>query len=286
MNKRLAALAALTATVCMAAGLAHAAGQPLPWQTGFQEAASPVMERLNDFHNMLLVIITCITVFVLVLLLIIFVRFNAKANPTPSKTAHNTMLEVAWTIVPIIILMVIVVPSFRLLYFEDKVQNADMTVKIIGHQWYWTYEYPDSGDLEFDAYMIADDELQQGQPRLLATDESVVLPVDTNIRLLVTADDVIHSWAIPAFGVKMDAVPGRMNETWVRITHEGMFYGQCSELCGVDHAFMPIQIKAVSKAAFAEWVSAAQEKFARVNQKSNQPAIKIASASASSASAE
>ena len=189
-------------------------------------------------------------------------RYNARRNPTPSKTTHNTMLEVAWTIVPVIILLVISVPSFRLLYYVDSVEDADMTLKAIGHQWYWSYEYPDHGDFTFDAIILEDDELEAGQPRLLATDEAVVLPVGAKIRLLTTADDVIHSWAIPALGVKMDSVPGRVNETWFQINREGMYYGQCSELCGTLHGFMPIMIEAVSQEDFDAWVEFAREEFA------------------------
>ncbi len=242
---------------------AHAA-QPTPWQMGFQPAASPMMERIISFHNLLLWIIIVITIFVLVLLGIIIVRFNARSNPEPSRTSHNTLLEVLWTVVPIIILVIIAIPSFKLLYYMDRTDDAEMTLKAIGHQWYWSYEYPDHDDLTFDASMIDDEELQDGQPRLLETDNRVVLPVDTNIRLLITADDVLHAWAIPAFGVKLDAVPGQLNETWVRIDREGVYYGQCSELCGVNHGFMPIAIEAVSKEAFAAWIETAKVEFATV----------------------
>ena len=223
-----------------------------------------MMERIISFHNLLLWIIIVITIFVLVLLGIIIVRFNARSNPEPSRTSHNTLLEVLWTVVPIIILVIIAIPSFKLLYYMDRTDDAEMTLKAIGHQWYWSYEYPDHDDLTFDASMIDDEELQDGQPRLLETDNRVVLPVDTNIRLLITADDVLHAWAIPAFGVKLDAVPGQLNETWVRIDREGVYYGQCSELCGVNHGFMPIAIEAVSKEAFAAWIETAKVEFATV----------------------
>jgi cytochrome c oxidase subunit 2 len=194
---------------------------------------------------------------------LILVRFNRKRNPTPRKFSHNSLLEVVWTLVPVIILVAVAIPSFRLLYFMDRTSEAEMTIKAIGHQWYWSYEYPDLGeDITFDAFMVQDDELSEGQIRLLATDESMVVPVETNIRLLVTADDVIHAWAIPSFGVKIDGVPGRINETWFRVDVEGIYYGQCSELCGRDHAFMPIQVKAVSKEAYAEWAAYAQKEFA------------------------
>ena len=253
----------MAASLCLVTLTAAAgAAQPEPWQTGFQPAASAVMERVLSFNDLLLVVIGGILIFVLALLLIVIVRFNARRNPVPSKTTHNTVLEVAWTVVPMIILIVIAVPSFKLLYFIDKVEEAEITLKVIGSQWYWTYEYPDYDDLTFDANMVAEEELEEGQLRLLETDNRVVLPVDTNVRVLVTADDVIHAWAVPAFGIKIDAVPGRLNETWVRITREGVYYGQCSELCGVYHGYMPITIEAVSKEAFAAWVEEAKEEFA------------------------
>lgn len=262
MLKRLS-LPVLLAVVAllMGADIANAA-KPEPWQMGFQEAASPTMAMLVDFHDLLLWIITAITVFVLILLIILVVRFNEKANPTPSKTTHNTLLEIAWTAIPVLILVVIAVPSFRLLYFADRTHDAEMTLKIIGHQWYWSYEYPDQGNFTFDSNMVAEEDLQEGDLRLLTVDNKVVLPVNTDIRLLMTSDDVIHNWAMPAFGTKLDTVPGRTNETWVRIEKEGLYHGQCSELCGVNHGFMPIQVKAVSKEAFAAWVVKAKKEFA------------------------
>ena len=252
----------------LATGLAGVAGadQPRDWQMGFQPAASTTMERIADFHNLLMVIITLITVFVVLLLLYVVVRFSERRNPTPSNTTHNTLIEVLWTTVPVVILVIIAIPSFRLLYYTDRIEDADMTIKAIGHQWYWSYEYPDHGDFTFDAVMLTDDELKEGQPRLLATDNMVVLPVDTRIRLLVTADDVLHNFALPAFGIKMDANPGKINETWVQITREGTYYGQCSEICGTGHSYMPISVKAVSKAAFDEWVAQAKQEYARAGE--------------------
>ena len=263
-------LAKLGASVAGLAGALGAAGaavaqQPTDWEVDFQTALSPSMERIVDFNLMVTIIIVIITAFVFGLMAWIVIRYNKKRNPVPSKTTHNTMLEVIWTVVPVIILLVIAVPSFRLLYFTDKVAEADMTLKAIGHQWYWSYEYPDHGDFTFDAIMLEEDELEEGQPRLLATDEAVVLPVGAKIRLLTTADDVIHSWAIPAFGVKMDSVPGRVNETWFQINREGTYYGQCSELCGTLHGFMPIMIEAVSQEEFDAWVEFAREEFASAN---------------------
>ena len=263
MLKRLNVLAPLAALgVVIAGGSALAAGIARPWQMGTQEPMSPVMEMVDGFHDFLLVIITVIALFVLVLLLYVAVRFNEKANPVPSKTTHNSLLEVLWTVIPVIILVVIAVPSFKLLYYQDRIENADMTLKVIGHQWYWSYEYPDHGNFGFDSVLVPEDELEEGQPRLLAVDNKVVLPVDTNIRLLYTSEDVIHAWAIPALIQKIDAVPGRTNENWMRINKEGTYYGQCSELCGVNHGFMPIVVEAVSKEAFSEWVEKAKEKFA------------------------
>ncbi len=245
------------------------ANEPQPWQIGLQPAVSPTMEKIHEFNNLLLPIISFIVVFVLGLLLYVMWRFNEKHNPNPSKTTHNTLIEIVWTVVPVIMLVIIAIPSFQLLYFSDRLPEDDveLTVKAIGRQWYWSYEYPDNGNFTFDAYMIADEDIQPGQRRLLDTDYPVVLPVDTNIRILVTAGDVLHNWAMPSMGIKMDGVPGRINETWTRIPAEfagQTMYGQCSELCGTGHAFMPIMVKAVSKEDYAAWVKQAQEEFARV----------------------
>ena len=257
----------LTASLAGTAGAGQPGdGQPRDWQMGLQPAASTTMERVVDLHNLLLVVITLISVFVLLLLLYVMYRFSERRHPTPSKTTHNTLIEVLWTTVPVIILVLISIPSFKLLYFADRAVDAEMTIKAIGHQWYWSYEYPDHGDFTFDGIMLSDDEREEGQPRLLATDSFVVLPVDTRIRLLVTADDVLHSFAIPAFGIKLDANPGKINETWMEITREGTYYGQCSEICGAGHSYMPIAIKAVSKTAFAEWVEQAREEYARAGE--------------------
>ncbi len=255
----LAAIAALCGGVCAAP--AAWAAQPVPWQIGFQEAASPVMERLNSFHNLLLVIIFAIAIFVLLLLAYVLIRFRKSNNPVPSQTTHNNLVEVVWTVIPIVVLIVIAVPSFRLLYYMDRTADAELTIKAIGHQWYWTYEYPDQ-EITFDANMIEDGDLAPGQVRLLETDNRVVLPANTTIRLLFTADDFLHAWAIPAFGVKVDTVPGRLSEAWVEVTREGVYYGQCSELCGVNHGLMPITVEVVSKESFAAWVEEAKEKFA------------------------
>ena len=248
-----------------AAGLASAvAAQPKDWQITFQEAASENMTMITDFNNFLLILMTAISVFVLGLMLYVMVRFNARANPEPSTTTHNTLVEVVWTVVPIVILVVIAIPSFRLLYFQRDIPEADMTVKAVGYQWYWGYEYPDHGDFAFDSLMLTDEE-RGDQPRLLATDTAMVVPVDTTVRVIVTAADVLHAFAMPAFGLKMDAVPGRLNETWFKAEKTGTFYGQCSELCGIRHAFMPIRIEVVSKADFALWVEEAQNEYAEID---------------------
>ena len=229
---------------------------PKEWQLNLQTPASPMAQMMYDFHTELLWIVTIITLFVLALLLICIFRFNEKANPVPSKTTHNSVLEVVWTVLPIVILVVIAIPSYRLLFFADSTTEAEMTMKIIGNQWFWSYEYPDQ-EISFDSIPRPDNEIDtaKGEHRLLEVDKHVVLPVGTNIRLLFTATDVLHAWTIPAFGVKLDNVPGRINETWVRIDKEGRYYGQCSELCGVNHSFMPIVVDAVSKEKFQAWVS-------------------------------
>lgn len=242
------------------------AAQPTPWQISFQEAAAPVMEQINSFNTFTLWIVTPIVLFVLGLLIICAVRFNSKANPTPSKTTHNAMIEVAWTVVPVLILVVMAVPSFRLLYNQLEIPEAHMTIKATGYQWYWGYEYPDNDDIAFDSYMLQEDELGPDDPRLLAVDNEIVVPVGKVIRVQVTAADVLHSFAMPSMGLKMDAVPGRLNETWFEAEREGIYYGQCSELCGVLHAFMPIAIRVVSDEQFAQWAQMAVEDVEGANE--------------------
>jgi len=271
LSKGLAAAAAVVVGIGASlalSGVAYA-DMPRPWETGLQAPATPVMDRINDFHNLLLVIISVISAFVLALLVIIIVRFNAKANPVPSRTTHNTALEVAWTVIPIMILLVIAIPSFKLLYFEDKAQNPDMTLKVVGHQWYWSYQYPDKGNFQFDSIVVQDSDLKPGQPRLLTVDNPVVVPVGATVRVLMTGEDVIHSWAVPSFGVKTDTVPGRLNETWFKAEREGTYYGQCDQLCGQGHGFMPIEIRVVSKADFDTWVAGAQKQFGAADQPSS-----------------
>ncbi len=228
----------------------------VPWQLHFQDAVTPAMEHITSFHHMLLYIISGIVALVTVLLIYVMVKFNAKKNPVPSTTTHNVLLEVLWTVVPVVILIVIAVPSFKLLFFEARNPEPELTVKVTGYQWYWGYEYPENGDIAITSNMVSDKEIDasKGQIRLLSADNPMVIPVDTNVLFQVTASDVIHSFAMPQFGIKVDAVPGRLNSTWARVTKVGTYYGQCSELCGKNHGFMPIEIKVVSKEDFAEWI--------------------------------
>jgi cytochrome c oxidase subunit 2 len=230
-------------------------GQPAPWEYTLQESGSPVMDNITWFHNFLFVLITLITLFVLALLVVVVVKFNAKTNPVPSRTTHNTLIEVAWTLIPVLILVGIAVPSFRLLFQQLDIPKADLTIKATGKQWYWSYAY--NGKFEFDSLLA-----QDKKPRLLGVDNEMVVPVNKVIRIQTTGADVIHSFAVPAFGIKIDSVPGRLNETWFKATKVGMYYGQCSELCGKDHAFMPIAVRVVNDQEFATWVEAAKKKYA------------------------
>ena len=239
------------------------ANQPKDWQLGFQNAASDSMRDIVSFHNnLLLPIIIAISVFVLFLMLYACIRFRASANPNPSKRTHNVTVEILWTLIPCLILIVMAVPSFKILYKQDTIPKADLTIKAVGYQWYWGYEYPDE-NIIFDSYMIEEKDLRADQPRLLAVDNEVVVPVNKVVKVLITANDVLHAWALPAFGVKRDAVPGRINETWFKAEKEGTYYGQCSELCGIKHAFMPITVKVVSEEDYQEWLSEARVKFAK-----------------------
>lgn len=251
----------IASTFSWGAGALAKEGQATPWQMNFQNPASPMMETLVGLHNELLIIITVITLFVTALIIYVCMRFREKKNPTPSKTSHNTTIEIIWTVVPVIILAYIAWPSVLAHKQMSEIPEPDVTIKIIGYQWYWNYEYPEEA-IVFDSNMKQEDELLEGEPRLLAVDNPVVVPVNKNVRLLVTGGDVMHAWALPAFGVKQDTIPGRLNETWFKATREGTFYGQCSELCGRLHGFMPIQVEVVSEEAYAEWVASAKEKFA------------------------
>ena len=251
------------------------ANQPKDWQLGFQEAASDTMRDIVAFHdNLLLPIIIAISVFVLFLMLYACVRFRASAKPNPSKRTHNVTVEVLWTLIPCLILIVMAVPSFKILYKQDAIPKADLTIKAIGYQWYWGYEYPDE-NLVFDSYMVEEKDLKANQPRLLAVDNEVVVPVGKVVKVLITANDVLHAWALPSFGVKRDAVPGRINETWFKAEKVGTYYGQCSELCGIKHAFMPIAVRVVSEENYQEWLSEARVKFAKEELENNK--LKVAS---------
>ena len=262
------------------AASAQVAGRPTEWQMGFQKPATPLMDSVTEFHDLLLVIIALVSAFVVFLLAYVMLRFRESKNPKPSKTTHNTLVEVMWTVVPIMILAIIAVPSFKLLYYSDKApQKVELTIKARGHQWYWVYEYPDNGNFTFESRMACRaqaecDKLAKGgqKPlRLLDVDNPVVVPVGTYVRVLTTAADVLHAWAVPSFGVKVDSVPGRTNELWIYVEKEGVYYGQCSELCGVDHGFMPIAVKAVSKDAYRAWVAEAQRKFDKVENAAAGP---------------
>jgi len=260
---RLAAIAATVAALFAGAGTALAGlGQPTPWELGLQQAGSPVMADIITFHTFLLWIISAITAFILILLLTVIIRFNARSNPTPSRTTHNTPIEVIWTVVPVLILVAIAIPSFRLLFTELDVPTPDLTVKATGKQWYWSYAYPDNGNFEFDSLIVADKDLKPGQLRLLTVDNEMVVPVNKVIHVLVTGADVIHSFAVPSFGIKIDAVPGRINDTWFKATVQGTFHGQCSELCGKDHGFMPITVRVTDDKGFAAWAAQAKQKYA------------------------
>ena len=234
---------------------------PVNWQLGFQKPVSPIMQDIQDLHSFILYIITGIVAVVFGLIVYVTLRYNAKSNITPKKFSNNVAIEIIWTIIPVIILVVIAIPSFQVLKKAEVIPHCDITIKIVGHQWYWHYSYPDNGEFGFDSYMIADEDLKPGDLRLFAVDNRLVIPENTNIRFLITGADVIHSFAIPAFGIKTDAIPGRTNETWVRATEKGVYYGQCSELCGANHGFMPIAVQVVSKKEFVEWLEKTKMKF-------------------------
>jgi cytochrome c oxidase subunit 2 len=263
-------IAALFGVVLAAFGTAPAwAAQPQPWEVTLQPAASPIMTMIHAFNNGTLIVITIITLFVLVLLVIVMVRFNAKRNPVPSRTSHNTLIEVVWTVLPILILVGIAVPSFSLLLAQHDPARAlpnydpeqTLTIKATGAQWYWNYQYPDYEGVDFDSLMLRDDEITDPatQPRLLAVNNQLIVPVNTVINMEVIGADVIHAFTVPSLGFKIDAIPGRLNSTWFLVEREGVYYGQCSELCGRDHAFMPIAVRAVSAEQFEAWVAAAAE---------------------------
>jgi cytochrome c oxidase subunit 2 len=263
--KRLIAFVVTGVTVIASGGVALAGlGQPTPWELGLQTSASPVMDDIVWFHDFLLWLTAAIVLLVLALLAIVVVKFNARANPVPSRTTHNSAIEMIWTVVPVLILVAVAVPSFRLLFYQLKVPPAEVTVKVTGKQWFWSYSYPDS-KFEFDSLMLQDKDRKPEQPRLLAVDNEMVVPVNKVVRVQVIGADVIHSFSVPSFGIKIDAIPGRLNETWFKAEREGMYYGQCSQLCGRDHAFMPIAVHVVSQQEYTAWLEQAKKKYATDN---------------------
>lgn len=252
---------AFAAMMVLSVGPAFAGlGQPTPGQMGMQEAATEVAREIHKFHDIVNILIIAIAVFVLALMIYVVVRFNEKANPTPSTTTHNTFIEVAWTVVPILILVAIAIPSFKLLYLQYTFPKPDVTIKAAGNAWYWSYQYPDEGEFEISSYPLSDEDAEdQGKPRLLAVDNEIVVPVNKVVHVLITSNDVIHNWTIPSFGSKVDAIPGRTTITWFKAEKQGVFYGQCSELCGKDHAKMPIAVRVVSDDVYAKWIEAWKE---------------------------
>jgi len=246
----------LSASVAWAQGVV---GGPQPWEMGMQRSYGPIKERVIQLNDLVSVIITVITVLVGGLLIWVMVRYNSRRNPVPSQTSHNTILEVAWTVIPVLVLVVIAIPSFRLIYYQDRTPDPDMTIKVTGHQWYWEYTYLEQGNLDIESRYVHDEDLKPGEPRLLTVDNQLVIPVNKKIRILTTSSDVIHSFFIPAFGVQRYAIPGRTIETWMEANQIGTFYGECNQICGQDHSRMPISVRAVSEADFKTWVAQAQK---------------------------
>ena len=269
-------LAVVPGGMAMLAAITWSAGawaaQPMPWQIGMQPPATPVQDRIVVFHDWLLVITFLITAFVLGLLLYVIVRFHHTRNPVPTRTSHNAVIEILWTVVPVLILVGIAIPSFKLMYYMDRVPNADMTIKVTAHQWYWSYEYPDQAGLTFDSNLIPDKDLKPGEKRLLEVDNPLVVPVGANVRVQVTGTDVIHSWFVPSFGVQEYAVIGRLNESWFRVENAGTYYGECNQICGVNHAFMPIKVVALAKPEYEKWLGEAKKKFAAGSPGDSRPA--------------
>ena len=264
ISRVLGPVALVAATVLFFAANAYAA-QPLPWQLGLQPPAGSIAEMADDLHNLLLVVITLISLFVLALLVYVGVRFRASANPVPSKTSHNTVIEILWTVIPVLILVGIAVPSFRLLYYLDKTADTDMVIKVTGNQWYWNYEYPDEG-IAFDSYMIDEADLEEGQIRLLSVDNPMVVPENTRIKLVITGNDVMHSYFVPSLAVQVYAFIGRTNEVWIDVPEgDKTYYGQCNQICGVNHAYMPIEVRALPEAEYKAWLKSAREEFTMNN---------------------
>ena len=267
-RRLLAALLMMTAPVGEALG--QTVGAPRPWEIGMQPAFGPLKAEQIALHNLVLVIITVITLFVGGLLVWVMWRYNARRNPVPTRTSHNTVLEVAWTVIPVLILVVMAIPSFRLVYYEDRTRDAELTIKVTGHQWYWEYTYPDNGNIDFSSYIIPDDQLKPGQRRLLEVDNELVVPVGKNIRVLQTSSDVIHSWFIPALGVQRYVIPGRTIETWFKVDRPAVIYGQCNQICGTNHSRMPIVVRAVPEQEFNAWLTEAKTKFSDAGQQTRQ----------------
>ena len=245
---------------------------PAPWQLGFQDAGSPTQAGIEGLHALVLWLMAFVTLFVAFLLLFVMWRYRASKNPVPSRTSHHTALEVAWTVIPVLVLVAIAIPSFRLIYFEDRTNAADLTIKVTGHQWYWEFTYPDQGGIDFSSYPIKQEDLKDGDLRNLEVDNRVVVPAGKNVRILTTSADVIHSFFIPSLGVQRYAIPGRTIETWVRVDKPGLYYGECNQICGTNHSIMPITVMALNDADFATWVEAAKKKFASADTPLTAPA--------------
>jgi cytochrome c oxidase subunit 2 len=260
------AVAAMLAGLPGGAATAQVVGVPRPWEMGMQRGYGPLKDQEIWLHDIVLVIITLITLFVGGLLVWVMWCYNASRNPVPTRTSHNTVVEVLWTVIPVLILVGMAIPSFRLVYYQDRTPDADLTIKVTGHQWYWEYTYPDNGNIDFSSYIIPDDQLKPGQRRLLDVDNQLVVPVGKNIRVLQTSGDVIHSWFIPAVGVQRYAIPGRTIETWFRVDQPGTFYGECNQICGTNHSRMPIVVHAVPENEFTAWLAEAKTKFSAADQ--------------------
>jgi cytochrome c oxidase subunit 2 len=268
--RRLLAALILPVVAPGAVALAQPVAAPRPWEIGMQPAFGPLKAAQIELHNLVLVIITLITLFVAALLIWVMWRYSAKRHPVPTRTSHNTVIEILWTVIPVLILVVMAIPSFRLVYYEDRTRDPELTIKVTGHQWYWEYTYPDNNNIDFTSYIIPDDQLKPGQRRLLEVDNELVVPVGKNIRVLQTSGDVIHSWFIPALGVQRYAIPGRTIETWFKVDRPAIIYGQCNQICGTNHSRMPIVVRAVPEQEFNAWLVAAKTKFADAEQQTRQ----------------
>jgi cytochrome c oxidase subunit II len=268
MSRMSGTIAMALTLLAAGAGEALAQGEPMigapqPWGIGLQASGGPIKDAISSFNSLVFWIIVVITIFVAALLAYVMWRYRAEANPSPSRTSHNTALEIAWTVIPVLILVVIAIPSFRLIYYQDRAVDAELTINVQGRQWYWHYAYPDHGNFTFDSYPVPDNEIRQGQIRSLSVDNPLVVPVGANIRILTTGQDVIHSFFVPSLGVQKYTIPGRTLETWIRADRAGVFYGQCNQICGVNHWFMPIEVRAVPREEFNAWAEQAKTRFAQ-----------------------